>query len=269
MSSSSTNRSPSLADLPQDELVVYAANLGLYIDPDTPHGELLRLIRERRELLLELNRSAMLDIVVWARIPVRQSVSKEELAKQISDISKSRFEDLSDRGVWAFAKLREISVVEGDSRSTLEKRLRRQEGLFARINRKRRRFLGSMLGKIVAGAQQSGQYKFLPDDPGHPTLKESIENRGVVEGIAQKIRGAADHYVEEKLDEIERRIDAKLDQIDRRLSEWRDREIKNRLKLVKITLLTAIVVAILSLGYDYVQGKAPGELKPSPTMIAP
>ena len=75
----------------------------------------------------------------------------------------------------------------------------------------------------------------------------------MVGGIAKRIRGAADQYVEEKLDEIERRIDSKLDEIDRRLAEWRDREIKNRLKLVKITLVTAIIVAIVSLGYDYVK----------------
>ena len=41
--------------------------------------------------------------------------------------------------------------------------------------------------------------------------------------------------------------------IDARLGEWRDREIRNRLRIVKITLLASIVVALLSLGYNYVK----------------
>ena len=75
----------------------------------------------------------------------------------------------------------------------------------------------------------------------------------MVGGIAQKLRGAADQYIHEKLDEIELRIDRKLDEIDQRLAEWRDQEIKNRLRLIKITLITAIIVAVISLAYDYIK----------------
>ncbi len=75
----------------------------------------------------------------------------------------------------------------------------------------------------------------------------------MVGGITRKIKGVADDYVREKLDEIEARIDRKLDEIDARLGEWRDREIRNRLRIIKITLLASIVVALLSLGYNYVK----------------
>ena len=74
-------------------------------------------------------------------------------------------------------------------------------------------------------------------------------------GIARTIRGVADDYVHEKLDEIERRIDAKLEQIDQRLEEWRDREVTNRIRLLRITLITAIVVAVISLGNDYAKSR--------------
>ena len=37
--------------------------------------------------------------------------------------------------------------------------------------------------------------------------------------------------------------------------EWRDREVKNRLRIVRITLITAIVVALISLGYDYLRAR--------------
>jgi hypothetical protein len=64
----------------------------------------------------------------------------------------------------------------------------------------------------------------------------------------------ADDYVRQKLDEIEARIDKKLDEIDHRLGEWRDKEIANRLRIIKITLVASVVVAVLSLGYNYVRG---------------
>jgi hypothetical protein len=55
-------------------------------------------VRERQELLVELEKDALLDIVVWARRPVRQSASKEQLAKEIAAIKKMDFAGLSDRG---------------------------------------------------------------------------------------------------------------------------------------------------------------------------
>ncbi|UCC29003.1 MAG: hypothetical protein JSU86_12455 [Phycisphaerales bacterium] len=259
-----TSSSSSLADLPLDELVAYGRELGLLIDPTAPRGELLRLIRARQELLVELDRDALLDVVKWARIPVRRSASKEQLAKQMATITKARFDGLSNRGLRALARLRGTQVGEGEPRTTLERRLRRQEGLWARVTRKRRRVIGSLVSKFVDASPAQGDYQFLPEENGGSSLKESIEEVGVMSGIAHKLRGAADQYLREKLDEIERRIDRKLDEIDSRLGEWRDQEIRNRLRIVKITLITAIVVAIVSLGYDYLKARSelPGQTGP-------
>ena len=87
-------------------------------------------------------------------------------------------------------------------------------------------------------------------------LRWSIEDHGVVGGIASRLRGAADDYIKIKLDEIELRIDGKLNQIDQRLAEWRDREVANRLKILRITLVFTVLVAILSLGYNYIKRQA-------------
>jgi hypothetical protein len=57
----------------------------------------------------------------------------------------------------------------------------------------------------------------MPEDKNAVSLREQIADEGVVGGIARRIRGAADDYVHEKLDEIEQRIDRKLDEIDRRM----------------------------------------------------
>ena len=100
--------SDSLSDLPVDELTAYADHLGLDPEVGAPRGELLRRIRERQELLLDLDREAMLDVVAWARIPVRRSASKETLAGRIAKIAGTRFENLSDQGLLALARLRAL-----------------------------------------------------------------------------------------------------------------------------------------------------------------
>lgn len=256
MDKTSAGSSPSLADLPLDELRAYGRDLGLSVGSTAPRGELLSLIRRRQELLLELDRNALLDVVVWARVPVRRSAGKEELARQIATVDRARFDGLSERGLRALARLRGIGVEERDARSTLEHRLRHQESFWARTRRKRRRAVGSLISRLLEGKREEEDYQFLPEEPPGPTLTDSIEDVGVVSGITQKLRGAADQYVGRKLDEIERRIDRKLDQIDERLGEWRDQEIRNRLRIVKITLITAIVVAVISLGYDYLKSQA-------------
>ncbi len=98
--------------------------------------------------------------------------------------------------------------------------------------------MGSLINRMISGTsgQEAKEYHFLPEDDAGASLQEQITDEGVVGGIARKIRGVADDYVHEKLDEIEKRIDRKLDEIDQRLAEWRDREITNRLKIIKITL---------------------------------
>ena len=247
--------SASLSELPPDELIRYGRSLGLSLPEDTAHGESLRLVRARQELLLELDRDAMLDVVIWLRVPVRRSVSKEKLAESISNHNVVRFTGLSDRGLETLARLSGVEPLGGEMRPALERRLRKAGGLGARVRRAQRRVVGSIVSKLVLPSAPSKQnaYQFLPDQEATPSLKEEIEQTGLVGGVARKLRGVADDYVKEKLDDIERRIDRKLDEIDGRLGEWRDREMTHRLRIIKITLLASILVAILSLLYDYLR----------------
>ena len=249
--------SGALSDLPVDELILYGRELGLALDAKMGHGELLRLVRERQGLLEELDHEALLDIVVWARRPVRQSAGKEELAKEIATIVKMDMEGLSPSGLLALGRLRGVEAGEDEPRMVIEARIRAAESFRDRLRRKRRRWVGSLISKMLIGSDpnESEQYRFLPEDGRTPTLRKDIEEEGVVGGIARKIRGAADNYVYEKLNEIEKRIDHKLDEIDRRLAEWRDREIANRLKIIKITLIASILVALLSYGYSILKSQ--------------
>lgn len=245
-----------LSELPIDELIRYGQELGVQLHERMGQGEMLRRVRERQELLVELDREALLDIVVWARHPVRVSASKEELARHIASIIKMDFRDLSDAGLTALACLRGVNVPPGMPRDMVEAMLKGSEPLWNRLVRTRRRVMASVIHRMVVGQTEAEQqsYQFLPEENPGLSLKRHIADEGVVGGIARKIRGVADDYVREKLDEIEKRIDQKLDEIDKRLAEWRDREISNRLRIIKITLVASIVVALLSLGYNWLNG---------------
>jgi len=245
-----TSETRSLSDLPEDELRGYAGDLGLELDQDVGPGELLRRVRDRQELLLELDREALLEVVVWARRPVRQSASKEVLAKRIAEVRRVRFDGLSQRGLEALARLRGLTLTPGESRAGLERRLRRSEGFWTKLRRARRGLVAGVIARAIE-TESAGEYRFLPEQEG-PSLRQEIEDGGVVSGITRKLKGVADDYVREKLDEIEARIDGKLDEIDRRLGEWRDREVINRLKILKITLLFSILVALICLIYDMI-----------------
>src|SRR5207248_10269051 len=100
-------------------------------------------------------------------------------------------------------------------------------------------------------------YQFLPPAqagaPGTASVKQDIEEAGLIGGIASRVKKSADSYLNQKLDEIEARIDRKLDEIDRRLAEWRDKEIANRIRILKITLWASVIVSLISLIYMYVQ----------------
>ncbi len=248
-----------LSELPHDELVRYAGLLGLDVDPALPSSEIVERIRQRQSLLIELDREALLDIVVWARRPVRKSADKEELARQIAMIRRTNYQSLTRRGLVALARLRGIEARMADDAEDVIDRIRKKDGILRRMGLSRRRVAGSLIAWLVdkSKSNDEGEYHFLPEagaDGGAGKSSESIraqiEDHGVVGGLANKLRGAADEYIRVKLDEIEERIDGKLNDIDRRLAEWRDREVANRLKILKLTLLFTVIVAALSLGYN-------------------
>src|SRR5688572_14713120 len=253
-----------LHELPKDELKTLAEEFGL--DPSrlqTPQ-HLVAALHERRQLIASMDREALLDVIKWARRPVPLNASKEQLAQEIVRIRSMRFDGLSQRGLIVLGKLRSISVSESDPLPIVVKKLRKQEGFFARLNRRRRSMLGSLVSNIIGEDEKSSDYQFLPPQdadaeapkvapPRPATIKEEIEESGLFGGIAGRIKKSADTYVNQKLDEIEARIDRKLDEIDRRLGEWRDKEIANRIRILKITLWASVIVGAFSLLYSYIK----------------
>jgi hypothetical protein len=199
---------------------------------------------------------------------VPANATPEHLALEIARIKSMRFSGLSQRGLIVLAAMRGVSLKGDEDVRKLIRRLKRQEGLFTKLARKRRAFIGSMVSKMLGGDEPETDYQYLPpQEPGSTaspnltavpplregTMKEEIEEAGLLGGLKSRVMRTADTYLNQKLDEIEARIDRKLDEIDRRLAEWRDKEVANRLRILKITLWASVVVAAVSLIYSYIQ----------------
>jgi len=255
-----------LSELPKDELELLAEEYGLDPHEYKSRQALVSAIHNRRQMIASMDREAMLDVIKWGRRPVTMNASKEQIAQEIARIKSMRFAGLSQRGLIVLARMRGINASDADGIPFLIRKLKRQEGLFSKLNRKRRSWLGSIVSNMI-GEEPSGDYQFLPPAASTPgqisgpavappqpgSIKEEIEESGLIGGIAARVKKSADSYVNQKLDEIESRIDRKLDEIDRRLAEWRDKEIANRIRILKITLWASVVVAAISLIYSYVK----------------
>jgi hypothetical protein len=255
-----------LSELPKDELEHLAEEFGLDTADYKTRQHLVAAIHDRRQMIAATDRDAMLDVVKWGRRPVSLNASKEQLAQEIARIRSMRFGGLSQRGLVVLARLRGLAVPSDAQIPILVKKLKKQEGFFSKLNRKRRAMLGSFVSGLIGDNDGGEAYQFLPPSQSHtssprsvsthpsasPTIKEEIEESGLFGGIAGRIKKSADSYVNHKLDEIESRIDRKLDEIDRRLAEWRDKEIANRIRILKITLWASVIVGAFSLLYAYI-----------------
>lgn len=267
-----TMPSKQLAEMPRDELDHLAEEYGLDSTEYKTRQHLVAALHDRRQLIASLEREAMLDVIKWGRRPVTVNATKEQIAQEIARIATMKFSGLSQRGLVVLARLRGVQNANlSDGVPLLIRKLKKQEGFFQRVNRKRRAMLGSLVSRMVGAEDAAADYQFLPapgqthaapPPPQGGGIKDDIEEAGLFGGIAGRIKKSADSYVNQKLDEIEARIDRKLDEIDRRLAEWRDREIANRIRILKITLWASVIVGIFSLMYTYVTTSMNGPTQP-------
>jgi hypothetical protein len=258
-------RTPStqLGDLPLDELESLAEEFGLEPEDFKSRQHLVAAIHERRQVIASMDREAMLDVIRWGRRPVPVNAPKEQLALEIARIKSMKFDGLSPRGLVVLARMRGIACTGRESIDVLVKKLHRHEGFFARMARKRRAWVGRMVAGMLGEVEPETEYQFLPPQQGSGAssqagsgsgnIADEIEEQGLLGGLASRVKRTADSYLNQKLDEIEQRIDRKLDEIDRRLADWRDKEIANRIRIIKITLWASIAVAGVSLLYSYIK----------------
>lgn len=272
LDTSSTEKVTALArqmpDLPTDELYNLAEELGLDRHAYSTRQHLVAAVHERRQLIASIDRDVLMELVHWGRRPVSPKASQELLAMEVVRIQNMKFHGLSQPALVALARLRGARAGNNDPIPDLIRRLKRQEGFFAKLNRKRRAMLGAIVsnmigdtedpagsstGNVPPQAGSSGTATPPPPQQRQAGIKQEIEEAGLFGGIAGRLKRSADSYVNQKLDEVEARIDRKLDEIDRRLAEWRDKEIANRIRILKITLWASVIVGIVSLIYAYIK----------------
>jgi len=148
--------------------------------------------------------------------------------------------------------------------STPRKRSSLLGGLRQSVRQFGRDVVSVALGRILEPPEKSLPAEQESTPPGDETSPAETDLRvRVLHAVAQRLRGATDTYIAAKLDEIEARVDQKLDHIEtrindkvlnlhRQLQEMRDRELRHRLRLLKVTLVFTVLVALLSLGYKWV-----------------
>jgi hypothetical protein len=134
-------------------------------------------------------------------------------------------------------------------------------GLFEQIKAAGREVAAVARGKPLDQSAAPDEAEGTPDGS-ERTGEKSDWKVKMMHAAAERLRGAADSYIAAKLDEIEARVDAKLDHVERRidakivelhrqLQRMRDRELRHRLRLLRITLIFTVLVAVLSLVYKW------------------
>lgn len=237
----------SLSRADRGQLLQAADRLGFRPEPDVDEHTLAEMILLRRQMLEDLDRDCLVELLRWADRPVVQEATALEMARELMGVRKMTFAGLSPEALRALAVIRGIDLQDDAEPRRVIRAMKDTEPIWDKLSRKRRRLVGKLLSNVIGDVEAARQRQSRTGR----SLKERIEEHGVVGGLADGLRGAADEYIAAKLDEIEHRIDTKLDQIDQRLAEWRDREIANRLRIIKITLVASVIVALISLAYAY------------------
>ncbi len=260
-----------------DELIDIARRLGIVVSETATSDELEKRVARRREELLDIGAPALRELLVAAGQHPAHKSNVEDLAAQGLSIELATCERLPPPALETLARLHGIQPeVDGD-RAQLIRRLRGQSNFWDAIRRGRRRMVARFVSAIIEEKDEPRAADSALVEPAprrdrtagdaRKSLREEIESLGVVGGLATRIRGAADEYIQAKLDEIERRIDQKLNQIDERLAEWRDRELSHRLRILRVTLGFSVLVALVSLGYSYVRHRSEVRIAPSSQVL--
>ena len=222
----------SLNDLSREELLQRAVSLGLRPPDDLPEDRLRDRVRERQGWIERLDETVLGELVEWAGVRGARYKPKDQLAREVCFSEKDDFAPLSRPALLALATLRGVEVDPESDAETLRRTLGERKGAGGWL-----RTVWEVLKKDAKALAQS---------------PKKIKQHGVVGGLGSTLLGAAaDSYIQEKLDEIEDRIDRKLDEIDKSLEQWRDREVANRLRILRITLLVSLIIALVSLGYAW------------------
>ncbi|MFT3789038.1 MAG: hypothetical protein QM770_23165 [Tepidisphaeraceae bacterium] len=267
-----------LNDEPLERLAKVARDLGIDPRDHADKPSLVAAILDRRTLIGSLDRDALLELARWGGREFSPNASREQLAAEVLQVKSMRFATLSLKALVALAKLRGSSVPDDATRDDVLDSLKSKEGFWEKLKRKRNAFVGKMVSKMLgdetaAPAELDTSAPALPGSvttaanvaprptTGERKIEHEIEESGLIAGLTSRVKRTADQYLNQKLDEIEARIDRKLDEIDRKLGQWRDKEIANRIRILKISLWATVAVGAATLIISYLSVYVPVLLK--------
>lgn len=260
-----------LKDEPVEALAKVATDLGIEPKDYPDKAALVSAILDRRTLIGVLDREALAELVRWGGRDVPPTATKEALAHEAVQIKSMRFANLSLRALVVLAKLRGLDVAPDATRDDVLGLLKSKEGFWQKLNRKRRAFVGSMVSKMIGGdllgtqtpdvdtsaPAASASASTKPASGSERPIEHEIEEAGLIAGLTSRVKRTADQYLNQKLDEIEARIDRKLDEIDRKLGQWRDKEIANRIRILKISLWATVAIGGATLVISWISHLVP------------
>ncbi len=231
------------------ELETLALAYSLAVEAVDTEETLREKIEAVRRAVDEAPRHRLISILDWADVRYdATSAPKDRLARKILS---ARFRDFTGLGLEelrVLARLKGVPFTDTDDERSLARKLD-PRGLVGRLWG---RLTGHVVGMVLAKIPDQ---EIEGDDAEGTTagVKKHIQQQGLMEGVKTYVKSSLDGYVLEKMDEIEERVDRKLEDIDRKMDRWREKEVRYRLRLIKITLVAAVLVALLSLIYELVK----------------
>lgn len=242
-----------LGELDIEQLQQLCRLLNVRVDNHATLVHMRRELLRRMTMVSSIDDAPMQDLLQWAGSMAGAKPTPVRVIAHIAACTRTDYFRLPEPALRRLAAIRGVKVSEQMDAGQIVDALKRSEGLMGILRRKKRELIGSLLGGLFEQAAGVPDSDTQTSTNGNDQLKKKIVDEGFTRGLSSQLRGMADSYVSTKLDEIEQRIDRKLDQIDKRLSEWRDAEVRNRLRMLKITLVFSVVIAVVSLGYSVVR----------------
>jgi hypothetical protein len=250
-----------LSDVPEKQLDQIGSDLGLTRDEFADKSAFIAAILDRRQLIGTLDRNVLLELLTWSGQSAPAGASREQITAEVIKNKSMRFASLSLPALVTLARLRGLEI---DDTADVEQAisvLKSKEGFWDKLARKRRALVGKWVSKMIGdvggintaepSASKDAAAKKPDASPREKPIDHEIEDSGLLAGLTSRVKRTADQYLNQKLDEIEARIDRKLDEIDQKLSQWRDKEIANRVRIFKISLWVTVAVGAATLLISY------------------
>ena len=235
-----------LEELSDVELRGIAEDLGLDVGRKESRTGLIERIRDRHRVIDEVSREEFARIVRWAGEEVKDFHAKALLVRRFYRLNFRRTEGLTPDDVRIVARLHGIEFAEDAPPEEIAGKVEASAKRWTDVLKRASGRVVGYIAKKVAGAD---------DDEMTPPEDEAKEvSAGLRKGFKAALRFSMDDYIAEKLDEIEARIDRKLDELDRKMDDWRTREVRHRLRIIKYTIIGTVVVAVVSIIYKLLTG---------------